>query len=49
MVMAVQTLPYNSWKDPAERIMSILNRGLQAVGLMRAPIEDDDIVSALKP
>ena len=35
--------PFNSWKDPAERIMSILNRGLQSVGLMRAAIEHDDI------
>ena len=43
MVVAVQTPPYNSWKDPAERIMSILNNGLQSVGLMRASIEDVDI------
>ena len=35
MVIAVRTPPYNSWKNPAERVMSICNLGLQAVGLMR--------------
>ena len=47
MVVAVQTPPYNSWKDPAARIMLIFNRGLQAVGLMRVLIEDGDIELAL--
>ena len=28
MLIAVRTPPYGSWKDPAERIMSILNIGL---------------------
>lgn len=32
---AVRTPPYHSWKNPAERIMSILNVGLQSVGIMR--------------
>lgn len=32
---AVRTPPYHSWKNPAERIMSILNIGLQSVGIMR--------------
>ena len=32
---AVRTPPYHSWKNPAERIMSILNIGLQSVGVMR--------------
>lgn len=36
MVVAVRTPPYNSWKDPAERVMSVLNCGAQCVGLMRA-------------
>ncbi len=35
MVIAVRTPPYNSWKDPAERVMSVLNCGAQGVGLMR--------------
>ncbi len=33
MIIAVRTPPYNSWKDPAERIMSILNIAMQGVGL----------------
>ena len=32
---AVCTPPYHSWKNPAERIMSILDLGLQSVGVMR--------------
>ncbi len=35
MLVAVRTPPYNSWKDPAERVMSVLNFGAQGVGLMR--------------
>ena len=30
----VRTPPYHSWKNPAERIMSILNIGLQCVGVI---------------
>lgn len=37
MLVAVRTPPGNSWKNPAERIMSILNLGFQSVGLMRQP------------
>ena len=35
MLVAVRTPPFNSWKDPAERVMSVLNFGAQGVGLMR--------------
>ena len=35
ILIAVRTPSYNSWKDPAERIMSILNLGLNSVGLIR--------------
>ena len=35
-LIAVRTPPYNSWKNPAERIMSELNLALQAVGMARA-------------
>lgn len=35
MLVAVRTPPMNSWKNPPERIMSILNLALQSVGLMR--------------
>ena len=34
-LIAVCSPPGHSWKDLAERVMSILNRGLQAVGVMR--------------
>ena len=32
---AVRTPPYHSWKNPAERVMSILNLGIQSIGIMR--------------
>ena len=32
--VAVRTSPQHSWKNPIKRIMSILNLGLQSVGLM---------------
>ena len=34
-LVAVRTPPYNSWKNPAEQVMSELNLALQAVGMMR--------------
>ena len=40
--------PQHSWKDPAERIMSILNIGLQATGLMREKINNPAIEHKLK-
>ena len=39
-LVAVQTPPFNSWKNPAERIMSELNLALQAVGLMRTKMTE---------
>ena len=38
--VAVRTPPQHSWKNPVERIMSILNLGLQSVGLMRTKMND---------
>lgn len=35
------TAPYHSFHNPAERIMSVLNLGLQSVGLARISMEDD--------
>ena len=32
---AARTAPYHSWRNPVERVMSILNLGLQCVGLSR--------------
>ena len=44
MVVAVRTPQYNSWKDPAERVMATLNLGAQAVGLMRTSTEMEDLL-----
>ena len=40
-LFAVRTPPYHSWKDPAERIMSILNLGLQGIGLVRNEMKEE--------
>ena len=42
-LVVCRTAPYHSWKIPVERIMSILNLGLQSVGLMQR--ESDEKVS----
>lgn len=39
MLEAVRTAPYQSWKNPCERVNCILNLGLQAAGLMRVCME----------
>ena len=38
---AVRTPPYHSWKNPVERIMSIINVALESVGLMRQTMGED--------
>ena len=45
-LVAVRTPPGHSWKNPVKRIMSILNLGLQCVGLMRQEmdIESEEIM-----
>ena len=40
MIEAVRTAPYHSWKNPCERVNCVLNLDLQAVGLMRASMEE---------
>ena len=40
MLQAVRTPPYNSWKNPVERVNCILNLGLQSVGLMRSAMDE---------
>lgn len=35
MLVAARTAPQNSYRNPVERIRSVINIGLQAVGLMR--------------
>ena len=37
---AVQTAPYNSWANPCERLLSILNLGLQCVSTERTPCSE---------
>ena len=39
---AVCTPPYNSWKNPVERIMSILNIAFQGMGVVRGETAYDD-------
>ena len=44
MVVAVRTPPYNSWKDPAERVMCVLNIAAQSVGLMRTSTDIEGVL-----
>ena len=39
---ACRTAPYHLWRNPAERVMSIINMGLQCVGVMRSAMTDTD-------
>jgi len=41
MLIALRTAPSNSWANPVERIMSIVNIGLQGVGVMRTKVGDE--------
>ncbi|CAB3998966.1 Hypothetical predicted protein [Paramuricea clavata] len=41
MLVALRTAPSNSWANPVERIMSIVNTGLQGIGLMRQKMGDN--------
>lgn len=36
-----RTAPYHSWRNPVERVMSILNLGFQSIGLLRRQAEED--------
>ena len=42
MLCVACTAPYQSRCNPVERIMSLLNMGLQSVGLMRKKMSDED-------
>ena len=44
---AARTAPYHSFRNPAERVMSVLNLGLQSVGLARNAVDDKDIEDAV--
>lgn len=39
-ICASRTAPHNSWRNPVERIMSILNLGFQIIGLMRSVMSE---------
>ena len=41
ILIAGRTAPSHSWANPVERIMSIVNLGLQCIGIMRSKISDD--------
>ena len=38
---AGRTAPYHSWRNPVERIMSVLNLGLQCIGLVHDRMPDE--------
>ena len=40
LLKALRTAPNNSWANPVERIMSIVNIGLQGVGVICAKVRD---------
>ena len=41
MIVALHTAPYNSWMNPAERAMSVLNLSLQHCALDRKPTSEE--------
>ena len=41
MLVAVRTAPHHSYRNPVERIMSLLNIGLQSVGVMRQKMSNE--------
>lgn len=41
VLIAARTAPNHSWANPVERIMSIVNLGLQCVGMMRQKSSED--------
>ena len=40
---ACRTAPYHSFRNPAEKIMSVLNLGLQSVGLVRELVAGEEV------
>ena len=42
ILCVAHTAPYQSWRNPVERVMSLLNMGLQSVGWMRRKMSDKD-------
>lgn len=42
MLVAARTAPENSYRNPVERIMSVINLGLQSIGIMRQKMSDEN-------
>ena len=40
-MVVMRTAPTQSWANPVERVMSVLNLGLQGVALVRCEMEKD--------
>ena len=40
-LLAARTAPYHSFRNPAERVISVLNLGLQSVGIAHSPMEGE--------
>ena len=40
-LIACRTAPNHSWRNPVERLMSVVNLGFQSVGLMRAKLSEE--------
>ena len=40
-LVACRTAPNHSWRNPVERLMSIINLGFQSVGLMHSKLSED--------
>jgi len=41
LLVAARTAPHSSYRNPVERIMSLLNLGLQSVGVMRQQMPEE--------
>lgn len=41
MLVAARTAPHNSYRNPVERMMSLINIGLQSVGIMRQQMPEE--------
>ena len=41
LLVAARTAPHSSYRNPVERIMSLINLGLQSVGVMRQQMLDE--------
>lgn len=47
-LILARNAPGHSWRNPAERIMALLNLGLQGVGVMRTEATDKEIENQIK-